>query len=252
MVESTPLLDDDDNTPHDDGNNNTSQKTPASAHFKSLIKVLAVTTLVLSLLTMAFLIANYIILSTAPFGNPYYGRKWVAKYESNGLAKVVFASLLFAAINVIFNFPILLNVIVDIVLAACTIPKAVRLIELILDPDWCREQSGLPIPRPIPEPIPEPNPKCEHWTLVVKVLMGIIAGFSLLICVVYLVQLGFRIVALYRVKIWKKPLSYTFPAGEYSLQINLRVLRHDQESGGQNIEARAESRTQAEHGPVYL
>lgn len=88
MAESTPLLDDiDENTPlNNGGNNDRSGKTPASAHFKSLFKALAVITLILSFLAIALLIANYIIVSAAPLGN---SNRWGAQNKFYALGQVV-------------------------------------------------------------------------------------------------------------------------------------------------------------------
>jgi len=235
MVELTSPLDDvDENTLDHGGNNLQSQGTPASTRFRSLFKVLAIITLILSFLTLALIITNYIILGTSALRNSNW---WSARYESNQLGKVIIPSLIFAVINVVFNFPILLNVVVDITLAACIIPRIVRLIDVFPDRNWCLWYGY---------PTPQPDPKCEQWKLVVAVLIGVILGLSLLICVIYLIQLGFRTVAIYRSKIWKKPLSHTFPSGEIILQVKLRVL--NQESGGRSVEAGAGS----EHGPVYI
>jgi hypothetical protein len=71
--------------------------------------------------------------------------------------------------------------IVDVVLAVGIIQWVVRL--LIAFPDnhnnnWCQIQYGYPRPgNPNPEPI-LPHPKCEGWKLVLKILIGIAAGFG--------------------------------------------------------------------------
>jgi len=79
MTESAPLLDDfDENVPrigeaHTDIHAN---KTPANAYFRPAFKILVITTVVISVVTVGLLIATYIILSTALWGkSPWYARQ---------------------------------------------------------------------------------------------------------------------------------------------------------------------------------
>lgn len=88
----------------------------------------------------------------------------------------MFVSLVFSIINVLVNFPILLNIIVDIVLTACIIPRVFSFFDAIPGTgnlDWCQPQRRYPSPEPIP-----PHPRCEDWKLIVKIVMGIATGFG--------------------------------------------------------------------------
>ena len=61
MAETTPFLDDmDDNYSHD-GEFEGETHVPATAYFKRLVKILVIITLILSTITIALLVANYII-----------------------------------------------------------------------------------------------------------------------------------------------------------------------------------------------
>ncbi|KDR77662.1 hypothetical protein GALMADRAFT_245788 [Galerina marginata CBS 339.88] len=70
--------------------------------------------------------------------------------------------------------------------------------------------------------------------------MQIGAGFTLIICIIYVVQLFLRGLAIYRTKLWKRPLSWALPS-EIDIHFTMRVRRQEGES--------AEG---SEHGPVYL
>lgn len=77
MADSTPLLADfdDNDTPHIDTNNEEfetqagvpNDPAPASSHFKRPIKILTIIILVCSIITVALLIANDIIVTYGPF-----------------------------------------------------------------------------------------------------------------------------------------------------------------------------------------
>jgi hypothetical protein len=252
MAESTPLLNDiDENTRHIDTRtdefeaqtNLLAETTPASAHFKPFIRILIIITLVLSTLTVALLIANYIIVRHAPFG--WY--TWDAQEASKTLAIFLFVSLVFSVINILANFPILLNIIVDVVLAAGVIQWVVRLLIAFPDSNWCRIQYPYPRPGyPTPEPIP-PHPKCEDWKLVVKILTGIAGGFGGIIGVIYVGLLVLRSIAIFRTKFWKRPLAWTFPTGKISLEISLKVLKQESATTGNVGQSGS-----GVHGPVYL
>jgi len=88
MTESAPLLDNfDESAPHI-GEAHT-KKTSASAYFRPLLKILAITTLVISIVTMALLIAANIVVRQKNWGNsgtPWRGK---AKYITKVLAILV-------------------------------------------------------------------------------------------------------------------------------------------------------------------
>ena len=89
----------------------------------------------------------------------------------------MFVSLVFSIINVVVNFPILFNLIVDVVLTPFIILRVDRFINsLPASYYWCQNgpiypQPGLPQDQPIPL-------NCGHWKTVVTVLMAIIASFG--------------------------------------------------------------------------
>ena len=86
------------------------------------------------------------------------------------------APIVISGINTLIVLPILLNVVADIVLLACIIPRVVHLIVAIPNSQWCQ-----PYTYPGQPSNPLPNPDCLHWKPILTVLMGISAGFTLLI-----------------------------------------------------------------------
>jgi hypothetical protein len=82
-------------------------------------------------------------------------------------------SLVFSTINVLVVFPILLNLIVDIVLTATVFPCVFILIDAIPNSTWCQIQYGYPRPGDR-----LPHPKCEDWKSAVTILMGIAATYG--------------------------------------------------------------------------
>ncbi|KAF8812031.1 hypothetical protein BYT27DRAFT_7183188, partial [Phlegmacium glaucopus] len=173
MVESSPLLDD--SNRNLDDNFEAQTNVPVGSYFKRLIQSLIIITLILSALTLLLLIANYVILKrVAPIPSPDY-RSQRIEYSSKELAKFVLVSLVFSTINVLVDLPILLNLIVDIVLAACLIPRVFLLLDTLPDSYWC------PIPNGYPYPYPYPHQKCKDWKSVVTILMGIAASFGAIV-----------------------------------------------------------------------
>lgn len=84
------------------------------------------------------------------------------------------APLVISVISALVIFPILLNIVVDVVLLACIIPRAAELIRETPTPYWCQSYR-------YPGPPSPPDQRCLHWKLVLTILMGIGAGFALLI-----------------------------------------------------------------------
>ena len=90
------------------------------------------------------------------------------------------ALIVISGINTLIVLPILLNVVADIVLLACIIPRVVHLIVAIPNSQWCQPYSIYP-GRGKPSP-PLPDPKsCLHWKSVLAILIDISAGFTLLV-----------------------------------------------------------------------
>jgi len=247
MAESAPLLDGiDENTAHI-GNNDEDieiQNLPAKQTRPAYFKVLTIVTLILSVISVGLLIAGCIIAKYAPIG--WY--TWLAREASETLAIWIFVSVIFSFINVLVNFPMVLNMVVDVVLASGIIASVVRLFEEFPGSNWCQIERGWPRPgNPNPAPV-YPHPKCEHWKLVVKILMGIAGGFAIIIAAIYLVLLLLRTIVIFRTKFWKsfRPLALSFPTGTISFEISLKLLKPET---GQSAEA---SGSQAGHGPLYL
>ncbi|KDR77867.1 hypothetical protein GALMADRAFT_209383 [Galerina marginata CBS 339.88] len=226
MAESAPLLEEH-HGEFEAQTNVSSEKAPPPFYFK----ILTIITFLFSVVTLGLLIANHIIIRHAPFN----GYTWATQDATKGLGKFVFVSVIFSVINLLVNFPILLNVIVDVVLASGIISWVFRLVDAFPN-SWCRD----PFPRP-GIPYPEPDPKCQDWTLVVKILTGIAAGLGGILGLVYITLLVLRSVALIRSKFWKRPIALNFPTGKISLEISLKLLRQEGGSpgnaGGQSAEA---------------
>ncbi|KAF8812029.1 hypothetical protein BYT27DRAFT_7183181 [Phlegmacium glaucopus] len=235
MAESSPLLDD--SNGNIDDNFEAQTNVPVGNHFKRLIQNLIIITLILSAITVPLLIANYFIIKFAPLG--FY--TWGAQDSSKQLAIFMSVSLVFSIINVLVDFPILLNLIVDIVLTACIIPGVFRLLDMSPDSNWCR--------KPVGYPSPYPHPKCKDWKSVVTILTGIAAAFGGIVGVIYEALLVLRSVAILRTKFWKRPL--TFSAGQMSFEISMKFLRRESAATG-NIQDVGQGVEEGGRGPLYL
>ena len=97
MTESAPLLDDiEGNAPHivEAHTHRYTNKTPASAYFRPIFKTLAITTVVLSIVTIVLLIATYIVHRNLPFGQSW---PWTTGPETRALAIWVCAPICLSA-----------------------------------------------------------------------------------------------------------------------------------------------------------
>jgi len=102
MTESAPLLDNfDENAPRI-GEAHT-KKMPASAYFRPLFKILAITTVVISVVNLVLLIATCIISRRVPPGN-FYSMPWDAQKTAKVLAILVCALRIFLSASLAFNY----------------------------------------------------------------------------------------------------------------------------------------------------
>ncbi|KDR69011.1 hypothetical protein GALMADRAFT_145755 [Galerina marginata CBS 339.88] len=206
----------------------------------STFKKLIIISLVLSTLTVAILIANYIIINHAPF----IRTRWGTQQSSRALAIIAFVVVIVSAFNVLVKIPNLLNVIFDIVLAVCLIEWTFGLIASFPSGDWCTPWGS--------GPNQQPDPKCEDWKLTVIILTGIAAGLGGILGIIQISLLVLRSAAIFRTKFWKIPAAWSIPTGQVSFQISLKVV--GEEGGttegreGQGTDARSGSG----HGPIYL
>jgi len=102
MTESAPLLEDFNEDVPRIGEAHPgvrTKKTPASAYFRPLFKILAITTVVISFVTIVLLIATYIILRKAPVSYS----TWSAEKVTKALAILVRA-LIFLFASLAFNY----------------------------------------------------------------------------------------------------------------------------------------------------
>jgi len=81
--------------------------------------------------------------------------------------------LIVSGISAVHNFPILLNVVVEILVLALIIPRVFDLFVGFPNSNWCRPSGWLEEP-----PVPA---NCLQWKLVVTILMGFNAGFTLIV-----------------------------------------------------------------------
>ncbi|KDR69470.1 hypothetical protein GALMADRAFT_145508 [Galerina marginata CBS 339.88] len=242
MAESAPLLEERHEELEGQTNAPSERTPPRPVYFK----ILTIITVGLSAVTLGLLIANHIIIRNAPFTGFY----WSTLDANVGLEQFVLVSLIFSIINLLVNFPIPLNMIVDIVLAPAMISWAVRLI-IAFPNGWCRELNRYPGPG-MPYPYPETDPKCKDWELVAKILTGVVAGLGGILGLVYIILLILRGVALFRSKFWKKPIGLNFPSGQISLEISLKFLRQEGGATENTVGQTAEASSSSGHGPVYL
>ncbi|PPQ79468.1 hypothetical protein CVT26_007711 [Gymnopilus dilepis] len=173
MAETTSLLADVDSTSL---LSQTAESKPASQYFKGIRKLLSIIAVVSSIISIGLLVSNLIIIGNAQFSwNP-----WWTQQKSKQLIFVMIPSIVFSALNIFVTIPILLSMVVDGVLAGYVIARVVGFIESFPDSSWCQTRYNYPGRTPIPPPA-----GCGHWKLVSTVLMGITAGFSILIAYVY-------------------------------------------------------------------
>jgi len=227
MTESAPLLADiDEEAPRivEAQSDHHDRNIPASAYFRPLFKKLATTSLVLSILTIPLLITIFVIFENAPV------RYWTSG-STQSLAKWMCLPLVISGLSVIFNFPILLNLIMDVEVLTHIIPRVVNLFDELPPSNLCRWHNY---------PGEPPIRQCLHWKLVITILIGISAGFTILVCILYVVQFLLRGIAIFKTKLWTRPLSSVLPR-EVTISFSMRVLRQEGE--------RAEG---PGNGPVYL
>ena len=86
----------------------------------------------------------------------------------------MFIPLVISGLRVILNFPILLNLIVDIGVLIYTILGVVNLFGELPGSNWCRRYEH-------PRGPTMPTSECLHWKLVLTILMGISAGLTILV-----------------------------------------------------------------------
>ncbi|KDR77869.1 hypothetical protein GALMADRAFT_224324 [Galerina marginata CBS 339.88] len=234
MAESAPLLEE----RHEElaGQFNApSQSTPTPVYFR----ILKIITVGLSAVTLGLLLVNHIIVRYAPFTGYY----WNTLEASVALGQLALVSLIFSIINPLVNFPTLLNLIIDIVLAHAIFSSVNRLLNAF-PTEWCRDRY--------PNPYPEPNPKCKDWELAMKVLIAVAAGLGAILGLVYISLLVLRAVAVFRSKFWKRPIALNFPTGQISLEISLKFLRQEGGATENTMGRSTEASSPPSHGPLHL
>ncbi|KDR77868.1 hypothetical protein GALMADRAFT_209384 [Galerina marginata CBS 339.88] len=188
------------------------EDTNISAKKAPDFKAFKITILILSAVALAILIADFIIIKHGPF----IRYSWV-------------------------KLPILLHITIDSVLVGGIVSQVFRLIDEFPVSDWCIPWGRMPNP--------PADPKCEHWKLVVKILTVIGAVFGAIIGISYIGLLVFRCVAIFRTRFWRTPLTWSFPAGEISFQISMKVMPQNVETAQSRKEENPES-TKIENGEL--
>ncbi|KDR77866.1 hypothetical protein GALMADRAFT_138035 [Galerina marginata CBS 339.88] len=207
----------------------------------STFKKLIIISLVLSTLTVAILIANYIIINQSPFIHT----RWGTQQSSRALAIIAFVVVIVSAFNVLVKIPNLLNVILDIVVAVCLIEWTFGLIASFPSGDWCTPWGS--------GPNQQPDPKCEDWKLtVIIILTGIAAGLGAILGIIQISLLVLRSAAIFRTKFWKIPAAWSIPTGKISFQISLKVVEEEGGTTGGREGQSTNASSGSGHGPLYL
>ncbi|PPQ77948.1 hypothetical protein CVT25_015423 [Psilocybe cyanescens] len=238
MAESAPLLD---QSHSENANDFTSSETARSS---AILRILKFTTLVLSVVTLALLIANNIVIRNAPFG--YY--TWGASNATTQLAIYIFVSVIFSVINIAVVLPILINFIVDVVLASGVLAWAIDLVTSLPTEDWCKRYNYPPgYPPSPPEPIP-PHPKCEELKLTVRWLMVIAGSLGGIVGVVYIALAVIRVIAILKTRFWRRS-TWSLPGGEITFQVSLKLRGQERVA---SVEQGEDVGPSTGRGPVYL
>ncbi|KAH9474634.1 hypothetical protein JR316_0013098 [Psilocybe cubensis] len=216
MAESAPLLD----QSHDENNNHAIGSSQPS---RSVTRKLQTTTLLLSVVALGVVIANFIVLRNAPLGQ--YG-SWQAEDSTRGLAIWLLVSVISSIVCIAVTFPLLINVIADAVLASGVLVWAIAIVTSLPTAEWCRrfKYPHYPSPDP-PEELP-PLPKCEETKIIIRWLMVAGGVIGIIVGVIYIALAVIRSIAILRSKFWRSG-SFTLGNGEITFQISLKIRRGD-------------------------
>ncbi|KUJ08956.1 uncharacterized protein LY89DRAFT_676334 [Mollisia scopiformis] len=189
---------------------------PSSAHFQRPRKLLTILALICSIITGSLLIAIHVMLTMHVFSFNF----WDQMEAINNMGFLIFLSLLFAPINLIWNFPVVFNILLDPYLAVSIITWASNMISAWPGDIWCVERDYYG-----KKPDLDKGPVCHSMLLAVRIVIGIAAGFAMIVAVCHTVLFLLRIVALWKTKFWKRPMP--FPTGSITLEVSIKVQRQE-------------------------
>ncbi|CZR53578.1 uncharacterized protein PAC_03458 [Phialocephala subalpina] len=206
LGETAPAIENNDQSPVAPTGTENEAPLPASAHFRRPRKILSIIILVAALITSILLIASHYMIYHGHFN--YYFWDLVAAIEALGF---------------FWNFPVILNIVLDFFLPLCIIPWATNMYITWPNDDWCIKHYYDRKKPPV-----DMGPACHAMLLAVEILLGIAAGLAFIVGVSHLILLVLRSVALWRTKFWTRPLPLAnFPTGQVTFEVSIKVLRQE-------------------------
>lgn len=112
------------------------------------------------------------MIRNGPFN--YYYWDQVAAIEALGF--FIFVALVFAPINLKWNFPVILNIVLDLFLPPFIIPWATNMYTAWSNNNWYIERDYYGKKPPV-----DKGPACHAMLLAVEILIGIAAGLAFLV-----------------------------------------------------------------------
>ncbi|OCK92855.1 uncharacterized protein K441DRAFT_662504 [Cenococcum geophilum 1.58] len=234
--ENTPFLADNDHSDnYDETESHVTKTSPANAHFKRPIKILTIFISLFSISIFGLLIASYVLIQVGPFQYTYSSPDRV-----RDLAICLFVNFILSAPTIFLQIPITINLAVHI---AMSIVIFVFSGEIFWNgwpgTNFCRRWNNYPDYKPLPETL-----ECRQARDVVRIMMGISAGFGIIIGLQLLTMLLLRLIAITRTRFWEGKKYGNFegsgwqPTG-FTVQFTLGVLKQETPGAGVSKKAKA-------------
>ncbi|KAE8440503.1 hypothetical protein EG329_007414 [Mollisiaceae sp. DMI_Dod_QoI] len=183
---------------------------PVSAHFPRTRKMLSILILIASAITIILIAPTRILVIKLGSFNYFHGE---LLFYTMQLLFLMMSTSALATINLIWNFPIFLNIIFDvyIIYQIC-----VRMLVLPALPNeyWCRPINPPPIFR---------KPECDAKLLALQILLGFVIGLASVVALGHLVLLVLRNIAVERTKFWRRTGAWPFPPGQITCEVSIKA-----------------------------
>ncbi|KAH8660865.1 hypothetical protein BGZ60DRAFT_433708 [Tricladium varicosporioides] len=236
-TENQPFLgrsyhDDPQDNSHDNVEGHFIRVLPASAHFKRAVKILAVFTAALSLSVFGLLVADYVLIASGSFNST-----WSARDTTRDLFIVLFTTFLVTSPTIFLSIPVLLNFLIHLTMSITVFIFAGQLFANGWPDKWfCGRwvYENIPgSPYDSSSKWVDGSPACYQRMTVVRIVMGVAGGLSIVIGVLLLTTTLLQAVALARTRFWKganfkryvslKGLRNWKPAG-FTIQFTLTIM----------------------------
>ncbi|RDW79393.1 hypothetical protein BP6252_04031 [Coleophoma cylindrospora] len=229
--ENTPFLAETDHgDDYEDGETYSSKSTPANTHFKRPLRIVKSVVTLLSLLTTVLVVVCFIFVQNGPF--EYI---WSTKAHLLSLGIVLFVNFLLSLPAVVLQLPILINLAIEIAMSIVTMVYAGRLFgngwpDSSFCRRWNRDEARW-------TPLPD-TPECVESRDVIRIMVGVAGGVSIIMGLMILAMLLLRLVALARTKFWEGKNFGAFHGpwispGTYTVQFTMSIVKKD--PNGENI-----------------